>query len=133
MSDNHDEEKEIEDNDFDMTQKEDEDENPYEVANFEDIQKNVDFFLNDMLNANPKEEELVEMPGEYDQLLTNVTSQNRIWNDLCPYDSFPLIKNTLYTVGTAIMNTRKDCHKCKKSFTLDMDSFKFIETEYKTY
>jgi hypothetical protein len=62
--------------------------------------------------------------------LDTIIGQNRLWNDLCPFDSFPVLKTTLNAVGTGIMNVRKDCYRCKKSFTLDADNFKFVEVPF---
>jgi hypothetical protein len=66
---------------------------------------------------------------EVDPLDTDF-GQNRLWNDICPYDSFPTMRQTLYTVGTGEMNVRKDCHRCNRSFLLEGNSCKWIEAPY---
>jgi hypothetical protein len=81
-------------------------------------------------NNNSNNDQNSEIYFEKEDELKTTVGQNRLWNDMCPYDTYPTIKVTYYMVGTGIMNVRKDCYKCNKSFTLNMENTKFIEVPF---
>jgi hypothetical protein len=83
------------------------------------------FLLNiPLLNLNLKPQE----QNHFEEL--DVFSQNRIWNNLCPYCSFPLKSNLFQTPISHSEYARKDCLKCFKSFVLDLKNTNFIEIPY---
>jgi hypothetical protein len=69
-------------------------------------------------------------PQHVEDFIDKTSSQNKLWNNMCPYDTFPVVTFNKTLPQSGLITVQKDCRRCLKSFLLNINTAKFEEIPY---